>query len=237
MSGEPNFLSITTLRPRGPSVTLTVSARWLTPRSSARRALSSNSNIFAMYGSFHDNAPSTRSRAPGALSVACPWLVRGLICGLQTRWDRAIAGRRPRRLLLHDRQHVPGGQDQVLLAGVLDLGAAVLAVEDGVADPDVERDPLLALVVPAAGADREDGALLGLLLGGVRDHDAGRGGGLGLVGLHHDAVFARLDAYFGGGRHDLTSPSFDGCRRMRSCTGVLPSRGSGASSLALTVWA
>jgi len=24
---------------------------------------------------------------------------------------------------------------------------------------------------------------------------------------------------------------------MRSCTGVLPSRGSGASSLALTVWA
>src|SRR5664280_3322652 len=100
MSGEPNFLSITTLRPRGPSVTLTVSARWLTPRSSARRALSSNSNIFAMYGSFHDNAPSTRNRAPGALSVACPWLVSGLICGLQTRLDRAIAGRRPRRLLL-----------------------------------------------------------------------------------------------------------------------------------------
>src|SRR5450759_5694213 len=79
----------------------------------------------------------------------------------------------PRRLLLDDRQYVPGGQDQVLLAGVLDLGAAVLAVEDGVADLDVERDPLLALVVPAAGADREDGALLGLLLGGVRDHDAG----------------------------------------------------------------
>src|SRR5664280_2640742 len=116
-------------------------------------------------------------------------------------------------MCIRDSQHVPGGQDQVLLAGVLDLGAAVLAVEDGVADLDVERDPLLALVVPAAGADREDGALLGLLLGGVRDHDAGR-----------------------GGRHDLTSPSFDGCRRMRSCTGVLPSRGSGASSLALTVW-
>src|SRR6185436_16293978 len=32
MSGEPNFLSRTTLRPLGPSVTLTASARRLTPR-------------------------------------------------------------------------------------------------------------------------------------------------------------------------------------------------------------
>src|SRR5450759_3564476 len=47
MSGEPNFLSITTLRPRGPSVTLTVSARWLTPRSSARRALERGVNHLA----------------------------------------------------------------------------------------------------------------------------------------------------------------------------------------------
>src|ERR1700712_2330603 len=36
--GEPNFLSRTTLRPFGPSVTLTESASLLTPRSSARRA-------------------------------------------------------------------------------------------------------------------------------------------------------------------------------------------------------
>src|ERR1017187_532619 len=32
MSGEPNFFSITTLRPLGPSVTLTASARTFTPR-------------------------------------------------------------------------------------------------------------------------------------------------------------------------------------------------------------
>ena len=31
MVGDPNFLSSTTLRPLGPSVTLTVSASWLTP--------------------------------------------------------------------------------------------------------------------------------------------------------------------------------------------------------------
>ena len=63
---------------------------------------------------------------------------------------------------------------------VLDLGAAVLAVEDDVADLDVERNALGALVVEPAGTDGEDLALLGLLLGGVRDDQAGRGGLLGL---------------------------------------------------------
>src|SRR5436305_708650 len=67
-------------------------------------------------------------------------------------------------LLLADREDVARGEHQVLLAGVLDLGAAVLAVEHDVADADVERDAV-ALVVDAAGADRDDGALLRLLLG------------------------------------------------------------------------
>src|SRR4026208_1846367 len=48
MVGAPNFLSSTTLRPRGPSVTLTVSANLLTPASRARRASSSNFSCFAM---------------------------------------------------------------------------------------------------------------------------------------------------------------------------------------------
>src|SRR3954469_11380127 len=48
MVGAPHFLSRTTLRPLGPSVTLTASASWFMPRSSARRASSSNAMIFAM---------------------------------------------------------------------------------------------------------------------------------------------------------------------------------------------
>src|SRR5947199_5923139 len=47
MVGEPNFFSSTTLRPRGPSVTLTASARMLTPRSRERRASSSNRKSLA----------------------------------------------------------------------------------------------------------------------------------------------------------------------------------------------
>src|SRR5580692_6438423 len=50
--GEPNFLSRTTLRPFGPSVTFTASARIFAPRSSARRALSSNTSCFAAINYF-----------------------------------------------------------------------------------------------------------------------------------------------------------------------------------------
>src|SRR5579862_1669382 len=47
MVGEPHFLSSTTLRPFGPRVTLTALATALAPRSSARRASSSNFNCLA----------------------------------------------------------------------------------------------------------------------------------------------------------------------------------------------
>src|SRR5580693_681532 len=46
--GAPHFLSMTTLRPRGPSVTFTVSASLSTPRSRLRRASSSNSRILGI---------------------------------------------------------------------------------------------------------------------------------------------------------------------------------------------
>src|SRR3954464_3851459 len=151
--GAPNFLSRTTLRPRGPRVTLTVSASVLTPCSSRCRASSEKLRIFAMYRSLHAPPPCPlgRARAVGTVS----------------------------RSLLDDREDVAGGEHQVLLAGVLDLGAAVLRVEDGLADLHVDRDAV-ALVVDPAGADGEDGALLRLLLGGVGDHKTRRRRRLGL---------------------------------------------------------
>ena len=48
MVGAPNFFSSTTLRPLGPSVTLTASASLLTPASRARRASSSNFRILGI---------------------------------------------------------------------------------------------------------------------------------------------------------------------------------------------
>src|SRR4051812_25969784 len=186
--GAPHFLSMTTLRPRGPSVTFTTLARASTPRSRERRAESSNSRVLAI----GECSLSLRRppRAAGSESA-----VRG---GSQLTWS----GRTCASSALDDGEDVAGGEDEELLAAVLDLGAAVLAVEDRVADGDVERDPLLALVVEAARSDRDDLALLGLLLRGVRDDQTGGRRLLGVERLDDDPVFEGLD----GDRHVLTLP-------------------------------
>ena len=49
MTGAPNDFPITTLRPLGPSVTFTVSARIFTPRSMPRRAFSSKCSALAIF--------------------------------------------------------------------------------------------------------------------------------------------------------------------------------------------
>src|SRR5690606_32989311 len=112
---------------------------------------------------------------------------------------------RPLCLLLDDGQHVPGGQDEVLLTAVLHLGAAVLAVDDTVADLDIERDAV-AVVVDTARSDREDLALLGLLLRGVGNHQPGCSRLLGFERLDEDPVFEWLN----GDRHLFDLP-FPGC--------------------------
>src|SRR6478672_5462034 len=126
-----------------------------------------------------------------------------------------------------DGEDVAGGEDQVLLAGVLDLGAAVLAVDDLVTHRDVDRDAV-AVVVDAAGADREDLALLGLLLRGVRDDQAGGGGLLGVERADDDAVLEGLDV----DRHFGSTSTFSGTCFFRTWSrGGLgtPSRGSSRS--------
>ena len=81
-------------------------------------------------------------------------------------------------------------KDQQVLALDLDLGAAVLAVEDGVALSDVERDPLLAFIVEPAVADGDDLAALRLLLRGIGEDDAA-GGRLLLLDGPHDQPIAK----------------------------------------------
>src|SRR5215203_4335 len=145
--GAPHFLSRTTLRPFGPSVTLTALASLSTPASRARRASSSNLSSLAI-GS-----------------------------------------------VLHHGEDVAAGQDQQVLAVDRDLCAAVLGVQDGLADADVEGDELAGVLGALAGADSEDLALLRLLLGGVGDDQAGGRRLLGLVRLHDDAVIERLQGH------------------------------------------
>src|SRR5262249_19044764 len=73
-------------------------------------------------------------------------------------------------LCLHLREDVRLAQNEQLLSIDLDLGAAVLAVEDLVALGDVERNTL-AVVIELAVADGQNLALLWLLLRGGGEAD------------------------------------------------------------------
>src|SRR5205814_9495891 len=127
MFGAPNDFSRTTLRPRGPSVTVTASARTFTPRRILSRASWLNFTSFAAI----DFSSSALDHAEDVL-------------------------------LAHD---------QMLFAVDLDLGAGVLAEQNGVAHLDVERGDL-AVVADLSLAGGNDLALLGFFLGGVGDDDA-----------------------------------------------------------------
>src|SRR5450759_3257967 len=155
MVGAPNFFSSTTLRPLGPSVTLTASASLVTPASRARRASSSYSSILAIF------------QTPLSLLLR---LGRLLLC-----------------------KYVPLAEDQDLFAADLYLGAAVLRVDDGVAYLDVQRDQF-AFLIPT----RSNGqylALLGLLLGGIGNHDTAGCLVFALTGRHDYPVSQRFQVH------------------------------------------
>src|SRR5262245_30031858 len=109
-----------------------------------------------------------------------------------------LRGRRPSRrrrnatpapgaALFEDGEHVLLAQDQVLLVLELHVGAGVLPEQDPVASLHLERQPL-ALVGDLAVAGGDDLALLGLLLGGVRDDDPALPDLLLLHALHDEPV-------------------------------------------------
>src|SRR5216683_1606179 len=162
MVGLPNFLSITTLRPFGPMVALTAAAMMLTPRSRAARPSSLNRICFGICFSSRSCDGMDRPSGPGRVG------------GVRLR-------------LLDDREHVLFLHDQVLLVVDLHLGARVLAEENAIVGLHVQGDPLAVLVHPPV-AHRDDLALLGLLLRGIRNDDAALLDVLLLLALDEDAV-------------------------------------------------
>src|ERR1700686_5015502 len=165
MRGAPNDLSSTTLRPLGPSVTLTALARMSTPRSMRSRASTPNLTSLADIFCFLEIYGGKR-RLSGLL------LGRGKVG--QNAHDVA---------LLHD---------QELFAIELDLGTGPLAEQHAVADLEVDRDQLAGFVA-AARANSGDFALRGLFLGAVRDDDAASCLLFGVDALDHDAVVKRTE--------------------------------------------
>src|SRR5919198_208425 len=148
MVGEPNDFSSTTLRPLGPRVTFTASARVLTPRRMASRARTSKTISFAA-------------------------MIRSLSCGVATGAE-LTPGQWVRGLLLDHSEHVLLAEDQVVLALDLHFGARVLAEQDPIAGPDVER-PHLAVLEDFPVPHRDHLALERLLLGRIGDDDPALG--------------------------------------------------------------
>src|ERR1700722_10798614 len=143
--GAPNDLSIMTLRPFGPSVTLTALARTSTPRSIFSRA-------------------SEEKRT--SLAAIC---FQSSETRQITLISRGFLGRGG--LTLDDAHDIGLLHDEELLAVDLDLGAAPLAEQDPVAGLEVEGNELAAFVA-SAGANGDDFALLRLFLSSVRNNDA-----------------------------------------------------------------
>src|SRR6202171_4044863 len=163
MRGAPNDLSSTTLRPLGPSVTLTALLRMSTPRSILSRASTPNLTSLLAMMLFLEMGGRRLS---------------GLLLGGGNVGENAhdVA-------LLHDQQ---------LLAVELDLGARPLAEQHAVADLEVDRDQL-AGVVTAARTDRRDFALRGLFLGADRNDDTASCLFFGVDALDHNAVVKRTE--------------------------------------------
>src|SRR5260370_10230139 len=193
MRGAPNDLSSTTLRPFGPSVTLTALLRMSTPRSILSRASTPNLTSLAdiMISVFNWSHPKDRATARLLEGRDSDW---GLI--LRERRLRRLlrirkTGRRLRGFLFCDGQigenahHVALLHDQQLLAVDRDLGAGPFAEQHAVTDLEIDRDQL-AIFVTAAWTDRGDFPLRGLFLGGVRNDDAALGLFFGFDALDHN---------------------------------------------------
>src|SRR5512143_3561953 len=167
MRGAPKDLSSTTLRPFGPSVTLTALARMSTPRSMRSRASTENlTSLAAIVCSSDLN-----------LGLAA---LGGLLLGGGAALDHA-----------HD---VGLLHNQEILAVDLHFGARPFAEQHGVADFEIDRHQL-AVFVAASRADGDDFALRGLLFSGVGNDDATGGLFLGIDALDDDAVVKRTELH------------------------------------------
>src|SRR5436305_98115 len=166
--GAPNERSSTTLRPFGPRVTLTASARMLSPWTILARALSWKRTSLA--------------------GIAIP-LIR-----FDDLWTGSWAALALRlRLGAFDHAHdVFLAHDEELFALHAHGLAGILAEQDLVSGLDVEGDQL-ALLVFLALADCDDLALIGLLGSGIGNHDASGGLLLFLNALDDHAVMQRTD--------------------------------------------
>src|SRR6266571_5938075 len=164
MIGAPNFFSITALRPLGPRVIFTASARAFTPRKIAWREFSPVTICFAILFIppdilFAKSDENCTGRKTGHYSRPKARLYNARIELLPGRFRRAA----------QLRQNFFFAKDEIFLVLDLDFRTAVFAEEDTIAGLDVQRDQFALLAL--ASADGDDFAFHRLFFCGVRDDD------------------------------------------------------------------
>src|SRR5712691_7230256 len=158
--GAPKLFSSTTLRPLGPRVTVTASARTLTPLRIFSRASCENlTNFAAMLINLLDYGAHF---ADDILNAA-----------------ESLTFEHPKNIVLT--------KNQMLFAFEFDLTAGVLAEQNTIASLHV-RGEQLAVFGHFAFADRHHPPLLGLFFGGVRNDDSSLGLFFLLNALDEDSV-------------------------------------------------
>src|SRR5215210_3617725 len=167
--GAPKLLSMTTLRPLGPSVTLTASARMSTPRRMRSRASRLNFTSLA------------------AIWLPFPFLKVHKVHGPTRMCARTFRS-------ADDPEDVAFLHDDQVFALELDLGARPFAEQDLVPGLDVERSDG-AVVGASAGADGDDFALLRLFLRAIGNDDPAGGLFLGFDSANEDTVMKRPESH------------------------------------------
>src|ERR1700743_333985 len=165
MMGEPNFLLITTLRPRGPSVTFTASASTLTPRRIAWRESSPCTIIFAISKiSYQSLGRSPRLVQNFFARDNLPVAGSGFFLLLRS-FGRAAGDDSQNFVFLHDQQ---------LFAVNLDFRSGIFAEQNAVAFFYGQGNGLA--FVKLAGSRGNHNAFLRFLFCGLRDDDAAPNG-------------------------------------------------------------
>src|SRR6478672_11582924 len=197
MRGAPKDLSSTTLRPLGPSVTRTAWVRVSIPCNILSRASTENFTSLADISVFLLVQPHLGKRplAEPTIEIIDPIIFpifeAGRFAVASERESGAQSGGLLPGLGLDQHPHnVALFHYEILDAIDLDLGARPFAEQDAVADLNVDRDELAALVA-AAGSNGDDLALLRLLLSGVGNDYTASGLCLGIDTLDDNAVVKR----------------------------------------------
>src|SRR5580704_7850860 len=184
MIGAPNFFSITALRPFGPRVIFTASARAFTPRRIDWREASPVTICFAILV-FPPEISVLRTAVVRALCASFSLLITptkirrfaGVAPATSMTLNAALSFAQALLLLLAGglrgaelRQDFFLAQDQQVFVVNLDFGAAILAKQNPVSNFHVEGNEFALFAL--AGTDGDYFAFLLLFLGGVGNDDA-----------------------------------------------------------------